>query len=81
MFGIRRAVRNRAVRRRFAILGVLAEDGPSTGTDICYALRLPSSAISADLDTLVSEHRIKAVADDHPEPRTRYYRLPERYPE
>lgn len=67
----------RADRRRFAILGVLAEHGPSTGIDLCLTLHLPSGTIYPDLAALESDGRIVGEWGqvDALGPRRRLYRL------
>lgn len=47
-----------AANRRWAILGVLAERGPSTGLDLCLTLHLPSFAIWPQVTVLENEGRI-----------------------
>lgn len=67
----------RADRRRFAIVGVLAEHGPTSGFDLCLILHRPSGTIYPDLAAL--EHEGRIVADwtevDVLGPRRRLYRL------
>lgn len=81
----------RTDRRRYAILGVLAERGPSTGLDLCLILHRPSGAIYPDLAALEDQGRIvgewekpnfstpffaPALRDERgPRPRRRLYRL------
>lgn len=68
----------RAIRRRYAILGVLAENGPTSGIDLCWLLHRSSGTIYPDLAALEADGRVVGewhdVRDGYP--RWRLYRLP-----
>lgn len=67
----------RAERRRFAIVGVLAEYGPSTGFGLCLILHRPSGTIYPDLAALEDQGRIVGewLLTPAGQPRRRLYRL------
>lgn len=65
----------RVVRRRYSILGVLAERGPSTGIEICYVLRRATGTIYPDLAWMEGYGLIASEWADEPHPRRRLYRL------
>lgn len=69
----------RADRRRYAIVGALAERGPSTGIDLCIALYRGLGTIYPDLVVLENDGRIVSewAAPLTPlSPPRRLYRLP-----
>jgi hypothetical protein len=74
-----RRVGRRAARRRYAIVGALAEHGRMSGLGLCLTLHLPSGTIWPDLAALEGDGRIVGewVAPLAPLlPPRRLYRLP-----
>lgn len=73
----RPAASKRAVRRRYAILGVLALDGPSYALDLCKALRRGPGTIYPDLSWMEIHGLVAAdwVNQSEGRPRRRRYRL------
>lgn len=72
----RRIAGRHAERRRYAILGALAEHGPTGALELCRLLRRPSGTIYPDLAALESDRRIVGEWLTGPWPRRRLYRLP-----
>lgn len=66
----------RAARRRYAILGALAEHGPATATQLCQLLHRASGTLYPDLAVLEGEGRVVGKWTTGPHPRRRLYRLP-----
>lgn len=69
----------RTVRRRYAILGVLAEWGALNATTLCTLLHHPCATLYADLAALEGDGRIVGewvVYAPAGQPRRRLYRLP-----
>jgi hypothetical protein len=72
----RRRAGRRAERRRYAILGALAEHGPTGALELCRLLRRPAGTLYPDLSALEADRRVVGEWLTGPWPRRRLYRLP-----
>lgn len=70
----------RALRRRYAILGVLAWKGRSHEPDLVKALGRGPGTIYPDLAWMEKHNLISSFNEDGTEPRRRIYSLPEKAP-
>lgn len=73
---MRPAASKRAVRRRYAILGVLAETGPTNALTICRMLRRGPGTVYPDLAWMEDHGLVAADWEERADgrPRRRLYR-------
>ena len=65
----------RAVRRRYAVMGVLADLGPSSATEVSLKLHRGFGVTLLDLDWMAHHGLVESFEDSGPHPRIRRYRL------